>query len=205
MIKYTPEKEIPYGYCQCGCGQKTEIAKRTNSAKNHVKGKPLKFVKFHWFNSTVEELYTKFWINVNITANDDLCWEWTAGQDGRGYGAMKFDKVRKAPQIAWMYPNYVIPDGMEICHSCDNPLCCNPKHLFLGTHQENMADKIRKGRGNYPKGDTHHLAILSIEQRHEIRTKHSNGTKQNKLAAEYGVSNAYIHSIVHKYARFEDD
>lgn len=86
---------------------------------------------------TPEKRQLKFWSKVAITANDDLCWEWQAGTNKRGYGKIGYvddnneHKDYLAHRIAWQYPNYIIPDGLLILHSCDNPKCCNPKHLFF--------------------------------------------------------------------------
>ena len=78
----------------------------------------------------------------------DDCWEWNAARDASGYGAFKLkgEKVG-AHRVAWMLANKEpIPEGEQVMHSCDNPACCNPKHLRLGSHSDNMADAGAKGR-----------------------------------------------------------
>ena len=93
--------------------------------------------------STVEE---RFWAKV---VKSDGCWEWTAKHDKNGYGRFspngQYSQV-PAHRFSWELHNGPVPEGMLVCHRCDNPECTNPNHLFLGTPQDNMDDKVRKGR-----------------------------------------------------------
>lgn len=78
------------------------------------------------------------------------CWNWRGGNDGR-YGALYWNGRRiKAHRASWRLANGEIPEGKEVCHSCDNPRCVNPRHLFLGSHSENMKDARAKGRQPIP-------------------------------------------------------
>lgn len=75
------------------------------------------------------------------------CWPWTRSTNGDGYGLLRVgDRITRTHQHAWRLTHGPIPAGMEVCHRCDNPPCCRPDHLFLGTHEENMADMRLKGR-----------------------------------------------------------
>lgn len=86
----------------------------------------------------------RFWNKVDKSGD---CWLWTASKTHQGYGYFRFDgKMCKAHRMAWLLVNGEIPNEMLVCHSCDNPSCVNPEHLWLGTNQENMDDMNKKGR-----------------------------------------------------------
>jgi len=86
----------------------------------------------------------RFWDKVDKTGE---CWIWTASKYLNGYGQFRFDgKNWGAHRMAWLLTNGEIPDGMLVCHTCDNPSCIRPAHLFIGTQKQNMRDCIDKGR-----------------------------------------------------------
>jgi hypothetical protein len=92
-----------------------------------------------------DEQIDKFWKRVDVKSKDE-CWEWQGPKNGWGYG-LHLSFI--ASRIAWVLVYGDIPYGMFVCHKCDNPLCCNPNHLFLGTHDDNMKDATIKGRRNW--------------------------------------------------------
>jgi len=103
----------------------------------------------HLFLRTTTEY---FWSKVDIRGKDE-CWNWTAGKLPTGYGLFyRKGHSKFTHRIAWEFVNGIIPDGMLVCHHCDNPACCNPAHLFLGTDFDNMSDMIKKGRDRHLKG-----------------------------------------------------
>ena len=144
---------------------------------------------------TMQTIAGKFWKKVNILG-DDECWPWMAGKVGAGYGVMNCEgKDIRANRLAWELTYGPMPKGLCVCHRCDNPPCCNPKHLFLCTHADNMADMARKGRSAH--GERHRNAKLTVEQVLEIRRCYAQGAMlQRELAVEYGVTQQQISLIV---------
>ena len=132
-----------------------------------------------------------FWSRLR---DEGECRVWARLQNPGGYGQVVFlGRQRLAHRIAWTLVNGPIPPGMLVCHHCDNPPCCNPDHLFLGTHKDNSQDMWRKGRQVGSKG----LLKLSVEQRAEIRAAYAaGGISQSELAAQYGVSQSLISKTV---------
>ncbi len=91
-------------------------------------------------------LHSNFWDNVDKCGSDE-CWEWTAGKHKDGYGHLKVQgKMKLAHRVVISLLGCDIPEGLQVLHHCDNPPCVNPKHLFFGTHDDNMKDKAKKCR-----------------------------------------------------------
>jgi hypothetical protein len=112
------------------------------------------------------------------------------------YGRFKFRGVEyHAHRVSWELANGPIPEGLLVCHRCDNPPCVNPAHLFLGTQADNLADRDAKGRAVYRRGSKNGAAKLTEESVRHIRRRLKEGELQKTLAAEYGVSQSLIAQI----------
>lgn len=139
----------------------------------------------------------RFWSFVEIKSAGD-CWPWTRHVPLKGYGRFYISKARtvRAHRAAWMLQNdSLIPDGMIVCHSCDNPKCCNPAHLWIGTDADNNADRAAKGRTVRPprneelvrhqRGTGHWASKLTEGQVVAIR---SDERPLSQISAAYGIS-----------------
>ena len=125
------------------------------------------------------------------------CNLWLAGMTKDGYGKFKMGgKTMPAHRVAWMFAYGEIPEGLQVLHKCDVRSCVNPKHLFLGTNKDNMADRNRKGRATGPHGERSFHAKLTADQVREIRMRYENRYGQaTELAKEFGVTNSAIVAI----------
>lgn len=128
------------------------------------------------------------------SAGPDACWPWTGTRYGNNYGVMQYRNVVKQAHV-WAYQSAtgeVVPDGMFVLHSCDNPPCCNPAHLRVGTHQANMDDKVSRDRQSRLPGEAHPSHRLSDADVLEIRRSGAAGVTQRVLAERFGVSPSLI-------------
>lgn len=137
---------------------------------------------------------TRFWARVDRSGD---CWAWQ-GRTVKGYG--HFDvhgQTKLTHRVAYELAYGDIPDGMDILHRCDNPSCVRPEHLTPGTHADNMADMMAKGRNRQPSGERHPRAKLTWEQVREIRWRYAaGGVGLKTLGAEYRVHFSLISLII---------
>lgn len=140
----------------------------------------------------------RFWSKVD-RGSDDECWPWTAATHPDGYGQFGFEGiVQNAHRVAYVLAHGEFDRSLEIRHSCDNPPCCNPGHLLVGTHTDNMRDMAERGRGVYPdgRGEANGMAKLSNEQVRAIRVARAGGETIASIAVQYGVSRSAISLIL---------
>lgn len=152
----------------------------------------------------------RFWEKVDKSED---CWVWTASRDKDGYGGFSLRPRARilAHRFSWTLHYGPIPDGMFVCHHCDNPPCVRPEHLFLGTHQDNVDDMFKKGRGkratgeshgthtrptSRPWGERHGLHKITADEARAVRARVLMGEMQCTVAAAFGISQTQVSRIM---------
>jgi len=136
----------------------------------------------------------RFWDKVNKTISPNGCWIWTAGVSNH-YGRFSVGrKTFSAHRFAFELTNGPIPLGLYVCHTCDNPLCVNPAHLFLGTHTDNMNDRNVKGR--MARGITNRAKLTEPD----VLQIRASADSVSDLSYNFGVSPQHIRLILSRKA-----
>jgi len=158
---------------------------------------------------TPAEREARFWSRVRKGAPGD-CWEWTAGRHRQGYGQFWTPgsgpegrgQMLLAHRVAYAYTHGACPAELDVLHACDNTACCNPAHLRLGTHLDNMRDAVARGRHRSPTaglpGESNAQAKLNAETVRSVRRQVAAGPRGTlaRLARELGVSPATLSDAV---------
>ncbi len=141
----------------------------------------------------------RFWSGVDVRGADE-CWEWQRSATVRGYGRVRIAGGLRLPhRVAFELSYGPVPEtnsyhGMVVMHSCDNPRCCNPGHLRLGTQQDNVRDMRCKGRSadSNIRGEAHVRAILTVDA---VRSIRADKRTETQIARHFGVSRGCVSSI----------
>ena len=139
---------------------------------------------------SLEEIKQTIWLSIR-RGSDDECWPWIGRRDPNGYGRIDYGgRPRLAHRFVFLFVNGTEPPA--VCHSCDNPWCCNPSHLWAGTQQDNIKDMIDKGRQGIPKpryGQAVNTCKLTPEQAIEVFLSTD---RQRDVAKRYGISQTAV-------------
>lgn len=184
------------GYCHCGCGGRTKQYPKAYVNRGIKKGDFAKFIVGHAGRRGKPSIPVseRFWENVQFR-KPDQCWEWKGSTVSAGYGRIMERKHgmlahRKAYELA----KGKIPEGLVVRHTCDNPSCCNPRHLLVGTHKDNSQDSVERGRN--AKGEGQGNAKLSDRIVKELRKRHAGGVSISQLSREYMVARSTIRNSI---------
>lgn len=141
----------------------------------------------HKRSNSHKNIPRRFWSKVDMASTPYGCWEWMAARSKSGYGKFRLPTADMwAHRMAWELTYGPIPGDQIICHKCDNPACCRPDHLFIGTHQDNATDRENKGRGRYLIGEQNGGSKVT---EHDVAAIRKYRTIPNELwAIELGVS-----------------
>lgn len=150
---------------------------------------------------------SRFWDKVDV-GDDDECWMWTAGTRGNGYGAFCYEGKNHYPhRLVIYFVDGYYPSGDETaCHFCDEPLCVNPRHIFVATHAENAFDASVKGRAYSPSGADHGQSKLSDEDVCTLRQDFiDEKATVDDLASRFDVTAHYVEQIIRHENRSDID
>lgn len=129
---------------------------------------------------------SKFWSRVSRGLPDE-CWNWLGAKSRGGYGNVRFqNKFYRAHRLAYELENGPFGDGLLVCHRCDNPLCCNPNHLFLGTPKDNVLDAVGKRRMSVCSKNGR--ALFTDDEALLLRDMYRGGITATSIARHLGLS-----------------
>lgn len=165
-------------------------------------GHPRERCRACWEQFRPEHYRRLFWSKVNRTGGPDACWPWLGRLNRDGYGE------ERAHRRAYGYANGPIPRDAVVRHTCDNPPCCNPRHLLTGTQADNVADRVARGRSatgersgahtkpsSVRRGSRHSQARLTEADVERIRVRLANGEVHREIARDYGVARTTVTAI----------
>lgn len=133
-----------------------------------------------------EQDLNRFMTFVDKQQKEPFCWLWTGAVTRRYPDFHLCGRTVKAHHAIYIHYNGDIPNGLNVLHTCDNPICVNPGHVFAGTQKQNIQDAARKGK----------WSTLTAEQVVEIRSRSKSGQRNRELAGLYGVSKGTISNII---------
>lgn len=187
-------------------GLKLELNTRTCTCGRAVRGGAFQLHVRACRDDRGQRLADRFWAKVEKIPFD-TCWYWTGARRQRaGYGSFMVDALGRtvtAHRQAWEMSFGPIPEGLFVCHHCDNTLCVRPDHLFLGTNQDNLRDAASKGRTRVQRMTDEERSRmgnrrLNPELVTQIRQRAARGEFLIDIARSFGVSRGVIGDVVHR-------
>lgn len=176
--------------CLCDCGNEKEV-----SGKHLLSESTKSCGCFRSDNSSALRTNSAILFKDRLLLMPSGCLEWQGSRDKSGYGTFRSGKRDyKAHRFAYEKAFGIIPKGIVICHTCDNPPCCNPDHLFAGTTKDNSKDCVSKGR--QAKGDKNGNSKLNDHVVRLIKEAHQKGYTQTKIAEIYATDQTNVSKIV---------
>ncbi len=142
----------------------------------------------------LDVLVKRFWRKVSLTKP---CWVWTGAKDRHGYGLMwNGERLVLAHRLSFRVHFGEFDESLHVCHTCDNPLCVYPGHLWSGTNAENTKDKVLKSRQR--RGERTPNAVLTAELVPKLRARHAAGETLTNIAASVGVDRSTVGNAVRR-------
>lgn len=181
LQEFIKEKEnIEYGYCKCGCGNKTKSSKFTNIKRGIRKGEPYNYLKGHNEKDNVSIKLKRIEFD-----EDNGCWIWKDAIDNHGYGVFSIHRknIKAHKYIYEILLNIKIDKNKEVHHLCENKICVNPKHIIILDHKSHMrlhSEIIR----------------LSLNEVKDIKKKYENGESKKKLSKNYNIHRNSVRKII---------
>ena len=152
------------------------------------------------FCETKERAIKNFWKKVTKT---DSCWIWNGAKNEEGYGFFGTGKFgsKSSHRFSWELINEKIPKGKELCHTCDNPSCVNPQHLFIGSHTDNMRDAAKKNRFPLRYGLDHPRGKWSGDMVTQMLDEYKNGINPKEIMDKYKIPRGTLWGFIAKTRR----
>ncbi len=141
-----------------------------------------------------KDIRQRFYSHI-IVNSDNECWEWQGAKDHKGYGRSYYKgKTVSASRLSWILEHGDIPEDMHVLHTCDNPVCINPNHLFIGTNLDNKIDQQNKGRTSH--GEQHWNHKLNAEKVIGIRVMKQCKIRTGLIAKFYSISMSTVCDVI---------